>query len=60
MAREMGMRPLEARCDLGLGLLDRRTGNRDHAHEHLTIATTMYHEVNMTYWLEQAKAEMGA
>ena len=54
------MRPLEARCDLGLGLLDRRTGNRDHAHEHLTIATTMYHEANMTYWLEQAKAEMGA
>ena len=52
------MRPLVAHCRLGLGRLYRRTGNRDPALEHLTTATTMYREMGMTYWLEQAEAEM--
>jgi len=26
--------------------------------EHLATATTMYREMGMTYWLEQAEAEM--
>jgi hypothetical protein len=25
------------------------------AHEHLTIATTLYREMDMRYWLEQAE-----
>jgi len=25
------------------------------AHEHLTTATTMYREMGMAYWLEQAR-----
>jgi hypothetical protein len=28
--------------------------------EHLTIATTIYREMDMTYWLEQAEPEMAA
>ena len=28
------------------------------AQEHRTIATTMYREMGMTYWLEQAEAEL--
>jgi hypothetical protein len=28
------------------------------AQEHLTTATTMYREMGMTYWLEQAEAEL--
>ena len=28
-------------------------------HEHLTTATTMYREMDMRFWLEQAEAEMG-
>jgi hypothetical protein len=28
------------------------------AHEHLTIATTLYREMDMRYWLEQAEAEL--
>jgi hypothetical protein len=52
------MRPLIAHCHLGLGKLYRRTGNREQAREHLTTATTMYHEVGMAYWLEQAELEM--
>jgi tetratricopeptide (TPR) repeat protein len=58
LAEPRGMRPLVGHCHLGLGKLDRRTGKRKQAHEHLTIATTMYREMGMTYWLEKAEAEM--
>jgi tetratricopeptide (TPR) repeat protein len=57
LAAELGMRPLVAHCHLGLGKLDRRTGEQDQAHEHLTTATTMYREMDMRFWLEQAEAE---
>jgi len=58
LAEELGMRPLVAHCHLGLGKLSRRTGKRDQAREHLTIATAMYREMDMPYWLEQAEVEM--
>ena len=48
------MRPLVAHCHLGLGKLYRRTGKREQACEHLTTATTMYREMDMRFWLEQA------
>jgi hypothetical protein len=57
-ATELGIRPEAAHCHLGLGKLYRRTGKREQAQEHLTTATTMYREMGMTYWLEQAEAEM--
>jgi hypothetical protein len=57
LAKELGMRPLVAHCHLGLGKLYRRTGKGEQAQEHLTTATTMYREMGMTYWLEQAEAE---
>jgi class 3 adenylate cyclase/tetratricopeptide (TPR) repeat protein len=57
-ADERGMRPLIAHCHLGLGKMHLRGGALEQAHEQLTIATTMYREMNMTYWLEQAEAEM--
>jgi hypothetical protein len=31
-----------------------RTGKRQEAHKHLTTATTMYREMDMRFWLEQA------
>jgi hypothetical protein len=58
VAEELGMRPLVAHCHLGLGKLYRRTGKREQAQEHLTTATTMYREMGMKYWLEQAEAEL--
>jgi len=58
LAEPRGMRPLVAHCHLGLGKLYARTGKSDEVHEHLTTATTMYREMGMTYWLEQAEAEM--
>jgi tetratricopeptide (TPR) repeat protein len=58
LAEPRGMRPLVAHCHLGLGKLYRRTGKREQAHEHLTTATTMYREMDMRFWLEQAEAEL--
>ncbi len=60
LAEPRGMRPLVAHCHLGLGKLSRRTGKRQQAQEHLNIATTMYRDMDMRFWLEQAEAEMGA
>ena len=57
LASELDMRPLVAHCHLGLGTLYRRTGKQHAAQEHLTTATTMYREMEMTYWLEKAEAE---
>jgi tetratricopeptide (TPR) repeat protein len=58
LANELGMRPLVARCHLGLGTLSRRTGGREQAREHLTTAAMMYREMDIRFWLERAEAEM--
>jgi tetratricopeptide (TPR) repeat protein len=58
LAEPRGMRPLVAHCHLGLGKLYRHTGKREQAHEHLTTATTMYREMDMRFYLEQAEAAM--
>ena len=58
LAQPRGMRPLAAHCHLGLGTLFGRTGKREQAQECLTIATTMYREMAMTYWLEKAAEEI--
>jgi tetratricopeptide (TPR) repeat protein len=57
LADELGMRPLVAHCHFGLGQLCGRTGKREEAQEHLTTATTMYREMDMQFWLEQAAGE---
>ena len=58
LAGQLGMRPVVAHCHLGLGKLYRRTGKREQAQEHLNTAMTMYREMGMMYWLEQAEAEL--
>jgi tetratricopeptide (TPR) repeat protein len=55
LAHRHGMRPLAAHCHLGLGKLHRQIGETEHARENLTIATTMYREMEMRFWLEQAR-----
>jgi tetratricopeptide (TPR) repeat protein len=57
LAESLGLRPLMAHCHLGLGKLSRRTGKGEPAQEHLRTATTMYREMDMRFWLEQAEAE---
>jgi tetratricopeptide (TPR) repeat protein len=58
LAEPRGMRPLIAHCHYGLSKLYQRTGKGEQAREHLTIARTMYREMDMSFWLEQAEAEM--
>ena len=49
---------LVAHCHLGLGKLYRRTGQSKQALEQLKPAAAMYREMGMTYWLQQAEAEL--
>ena len=41
-----------------LGKLSRLIGQREQAQKHLATATTMYREMDMRFWLEQAEAEL--
>ena len=59
LAEPRGMRPLVAHCHLGLGKLYGHTGKREEAREHVTTAVMMYREMDMQFWLEQAKVETG-
>jgi hypothetical protein len=51
------MRPLVAHCHLGLGRLSIRTGDREEARRHFAVAMSMYREMDMRFWLEQAEVE---
>jgi tetratricopeptide (TPR) repeat protein len=57
LAEELGMQPLIAHCHLGLGSLYRRAGKRGQSQEYLTSAATMYREMGMPFWLENAEKE---
>jgi class 3 adenylate cyclase/tetratricopeptide (TPR) repeat protein len=57
LAEPRGMRPLAAHCHLGLGTLSRRAGKSEQAREHLATATTMFREMDMSFWLGQAETE---
>jgi class 3 adenylate cyclase len=58
LAEKLGFRPTAAHCHLSLAKLCRRTDQRKQAQEHLDMATTMYREMDMPFWLEQAESEM--
>jgi tetratricopeptide (TPR) repeat protein len=49
LAKRHGMRPLVARCHLGVGQLYRRIGETERARENLTAATTMHREMDMDF-----------
>jgi hypothetical protein len=54
VAEACGMRPLAARCHLGLSSL--RKDQLREAQAHLDAATTSFHEMGMQFWLGQATA----
>jgi len=53
LADELGMRPLAAHCHAGLANLHCRARRDQQPDKHFDIATTMYREMGMTYWLEK-------
>lgn len=52
------MRPLVAPCHLGLGTRYQRNGDRVKAEEHLTAGATLFREMDMSFWLEKARAKL--
>jgi class 3 adenylate cyclase/tetratricopeptide (TPR) repeat protein len=58
LAEELGMRPLIAHCNVGLGRLYRCAGERQKAEEILTTGVSMMREMEMGLWLEKAEAEL--
>jgi tetratricopeptide (TPR) repeat protein len=61
LAEELGMRPLVAHCQRGLGTLYQRIGRREQAHTALSAAIALYRAMEMTLWLprvEEALAQV--
>ncbi len=58
LANELGMRPLMARCHLGLGHTYRRAENPSKADEHLNEAASLFREMDMCSWLEKTKQQL--
>jgi tetratricopeptide (TPR) repeat protein len=57
LAGELGMRPLAARCHLALGRLSRQTGEPESGDRHLDLAITLFREMDMRFWLDEALKE---
>ena len=55
-AEALGMRPLAARCHLGLGLLQARAGSGSEAGVKIEKAEAMFSDMGMTFWLARARA----
>jgi tetratricopeptide (TPR) repeat protein len=58
LAEELGMRPLQAHCHLGLGTLYAKTGQREQARAALSAAIELYRGMEMQFWLPQAEATL--
>jgi tetratricopeptide (TPR) repeat protein len=58
LAEELGMRPLQAHCHLGLGTLYIKMSRREEAHAELSTAIELYRAMEMTFWLPRAEATL--
>ena len=58
LAEELGMRPLQAHCHRGLGMLYAKTGQREQARAALSTAIELYRVMEMTFWLPQTEAAL--
>src|SRR5262249_53153595 len=58
LAEELGMRPLQAHCHRGLGMLYAATGRREQARAELSMAMEMYRGMEMTFWLPETEAAL--
>jgi tetratricopeptide (TPR) repeat protein len=58
LAEELGMRPLQAHCHLGLGTLYVQLGQRQQAQVKLSAAIDLYRAIDMVCWLPQAEAAL--
>jgi len=59
LAEQLGMRPFQAHCHLGLGSLYRRVGHLDAARAELAAAADLYRSMGMQFWLPEVEARLG-
>ena len=52
------MRPLQAHCHCGLGMLYAMTGQREQARAELSTAIEMYQAMKMTFWRPETEAAL--
>ena len=55
LAETLGMRPLAARCHLGLGELYKKIGYPEQAKKALTAGQDLFHSMEMTFGLDQTR-----
>jgi predicted ATPase/class 3 adenylate cyclase len=58
LAEALGMRPLQAHCHRGLGMLYVKTDQREQACTELSAAITLYRAMEMAFWLPQAETAL--
>ena len=58
LAAELGMRPLQAHCHRGLGMLYATSGQQEQARAELSTAMEMYRTMEMTFWLPQVEVAL--
>jgi class 3 adenylate cyclase/tetratricopeptide (TPR) repeat protein len=58
LAEELGMRPLLAHCQLGLGTLYTKVGRLAQAQAALSTAIELFQAMEMTFWLPRAEATL--
>ena len=58
LAEALGMRPLQAHCHRGLGMLYARLGQPEQARLALSAAIALYRAMEMTFWLPQTEAAL--
>jgi class 3 adenylate cyclase/tetratricopeptide (TPR) repeat protein len=58
LANELGMRPLQAHCHRGLGMLYATVGQREQARIALPTAIEMYRSMEMSFWRPEAEAAL--
>ena len=58
LAQELGMRPLQAHCHLGLAQTRCRVGHAEKARSEFHEAIELYKAMSMPFWLSGAKAAL--
>jgi sugar phosphate isomerase/epimerase len=58
LAEALGMRPLQAHCHSGPGMLYAKLDQRQQARAALATAVDLYCAMDMTFWLPEAKAAL--
>jgi tetratricopeptide (TPR) repeat protein len=57
LAQQLGMRPLQAHCQLGLGQVRLHQGQSEAARHHVLEAISVYSALGMQHWLQAATSQ---